>query len=269
MSVSLKALLSLPTDSCGLSISPQSTSTLSNIREGILSLRSIPLGRLHLTELWNWSRMILKRYYSKNDSNTASVITSSTATETMESTPTPSTGMSTSNLSITSTGNTLIISTANLSESVSTCATPISSSTPGTSGTTTIETTNDMDIGTTPMEVTPSTSVMNTDAPMDDNSTAMDTDAALPTPIRKSPVDTDVGSMQIEPTLKFPVAEDESSDEDNELSNRMNNVDPFTECLYGVSLCAVKFPAYFKPLYRLARTLYQMGQPKVRPAIIN
>uniref|UniRef100_A0A1X7UXN3 Calcineurin-binding protein cabin-1 MEF2-binding domain-containing protein n=1 Tax=Amphimedon queenslandica TaxID=400682 RepID=A0A1X7UXN3_AMPQE len=278
MSVSLKALLSLPTDNHGLSLNPQSTSRLSNIREGMLSLRSIPLGRLHLTELWNWSKMILKRYYSRNDSNPVpialSIATSSTVIQGIESTPTPSTGMGSNfNLSVTSTGNTLMY-TANRSESASTSTTLISSRATGT-GTTetttpTIDTTTDIDIGATPMEVTPCTSVMNTESPIDDNPTAMDTDTALTTPIRKSPVDNiDVESMpQIEPIPKFSVSEsplvheEESSDEENELSNRMNNVDPFTECLYGVSLCAVKFPAYYKPLYRLASTLYKMGQPK-------
>lgn len=269
MSVSLKALLSLPTDNNGLSLSPQSTSRLSNIREGMLSLRSIPLGRLHLTELWNWSKMILKRYYNRNDSNP--VPTAST-TVTEGSTPTPSTGMSSTNLSVTSTGNTLI-STANPNESVSSSTTLISSRAigTGTTNTTTPTIDTDIDIGAnTPMDVTPSTSVINTDSSIDDNPTAMDTDALI-TPIRKSPVDNiDVGSMQIEPIRNFPVSEsplvreeESSSDEENELSNRMNNVDPFTECLYGVSLCALKFPAYYKPLYRLASTLYEMGLPKV------
>lgn len=34
-------------------------------------------------------------------------------------------------------------------------------------------------------------------------------------------------------------------------------------CLYGVSVCAVRCPAYFKPLYRLAKTLMFLGLPKV------
>ena len=40
--------------------------------------------------------------------------------------------------------------------------------------------------------------------------------------------------------------------------------DPLTESLYGVAMCAVRFPAYFKPLYRLASTLNTMGFPRVK-----
>lgn len=39
--------------------------------------------------------------------------------------------------------------------------------------------------------------------------------------------------------------------------------DPLTEAVYGVAMCAVRFPAYFKPLYRLASTLHAMGYPHV------
>ena len=40
--------------------------------------------------------------------------------------------------------------------------------------------------------------------------------------------------------------------------------DPLTESLYGVAMCAVRFPAYFKPLYRLASALNTMGFPRVK-----
>ena len=40
--------------------------------------------------------------------------------------------------------------------------------------------------------------------------------------------------------------------------------DPLIESLYGVAMCTVKFPAYFKPLYRLASTLNKMGLPEVK-----
>ncbi len=39
--------------------------------------------------------------------------------------------------------------------------------------------------------------------------------------------------------------------------------DPLTEAVYGIGMCAVRFPAYFKPLYQLAKTLYTMGYPSV------
>ena len=38
----------------------------------------------------------------------------------------------------------------------------------------------------------------------------------------------------------------------------------FQLCLYGVAVCAVRYPAFFKPLYRLAATLQAMGLTKVR-----
>lgn len=37
----------------------------------------------------------------------------------------------------------------------------------------------------------------------------------------------------------------------------------FQLCLYGVSVCAVRCPAFFKPLYRLASTLLALGLPHV------
>ena len=45
------------------------------------------------------------------------------------------------------------------------------------------------------------------------------------------------------------------------------NPDPLTEAVYGVAVCAVKFPYYFKPLYRLASTLNTMGYPNVRHSV--
>ena len=42
-----------------------------------------------------------------------------------------------------------------------------------------------------------------------------------------------------------------------------SNPDPLTEAVYGIAMCAVRFPAYFKPLYQLAKTLYTMGYPSV------
>ena len=34
-------------------------------------------------------------------------------------------------------------------------------------------------------------------------------------------------------------------------------------CIYGVAVCAVRYPAFFKPLYRLAATLHTIGLPSV------
>ena len=46
------------------------------------------------------------------------------------------------------------------------------------------------------------------------------------------------------------------------------NPDPLTEAVYGVAVCAVRFPAYFKPLYRLASTLNTLGYPLVSIQVI-
>ncbi len=35
------------------------------------------------------------------------------------------------------------------------------------------------------------------------------------------------------------------------------------QCLYGVAVCAVRCPTYFKPLYRLSSALLRLGLPKV------
>ena len=50
---------------------------------------------------------------------------------------------------------------------------------------------------------------------------------------------------------------------DSPISRFNGSIDPLTEAVYGVAMCAVRFPAYFKPLYRLAKTLYIMGYPLV------
>ena len=44
-----------------------------------------------------------------------------------------------------------------------------------------------------------------------------------------------------------------------------------TSCLYGVAICAIKFPAYFKPLFRLASALHQMklSQVNITNACMN
>lgn len=38
------------------------------------------------------------------------------------------------------------------------------------------------------------------------------------------------------------------------------------QCLYGVAVCAVRCPTYFKPLYRLSSALFSLGLPKVNVA---
>ena len=35
------------------------------------------------------------------------------------------------------------------------------------------------------------------------------------------------------------------------------------QCLYGIAVCAVRCPTYFKPLYRLSSALLKLGLPKV------
>lgn len=35
-------------------------------------------------------------------------------------------------------------------------------------------------------------------------------------------------------------------------------------CLYGTAVCAARYPAFFKPLYRMATTLHAIGLPSVR-----
>ena len=35
------------------------------------------------------------------------------------------------------------------------------------------------------------------------------------------------------------------------------------QCLYGVAVCAIRCPTYFKPLYRLSSALLKLGLPKV------
>ena len=59
------------------------------------------------------------------------------------------------------------------------------------------------------------------------------------------------------------IPETTSPTEELQSSSRWNCQDPLIECLYGVALCAVKFPAYYKPLYRLASVLNKMSLPEV------
>ena len=39
-------------------------------------------------------------------------------------------------------------------------------------------------------------------------------------------------------------------------------------CIYGVAVCAVRYPVFFKPLYRLAYTLHTIGLPQVRYSLL-
>ena len=59
---------------------------------------------------------------------------------------------------------------------------------------------------------------------------------------------------------EVPLTEPDKSDD---IQSRWNSNDPLIECLYGVAMCIVKFPAYFKPLYRLAYILNEMDQTEV------
>lgn len=39
------------------------------------------------------------------------------------------------------------------------------------------------------------------------------------------------------------------------------------QCLYGVAVCSVRCPAYYKSLYRLASTLHSLGHSQVVPPV--
>ena len=48
-----------------------------------------------------------------------------------------------------------------------------------------------------------------------------------------------------------------------EKSGVHKEVNLLQRCFYGVGACAVRFPAFFKPLYRMAATLLDLGHPQV------
>ena len=275
MSVSLKSLLSLPTnDICGLSTTSQSTSVLSSIRDGISLLRFLPLGILHLTELWNWCKMILKTYYSKNnDVSTTASNTSVSAVVGMESTPIMSTGMSTATDVAASDNDVLHNNSVSVIKDARVAVSAFDANIP------TVDNTAAMDVGAVDTTTATGLNTPDMDAGVMDK-LSFDTGSInielvlTPPPVSlpnyllpsTAPLAHDLFppfSSQPPAVCDNPVAEYATSDNNSELSCRMNDIDPFMECLYGVSMCAFKFPAYFKPLYRLASTLYQMGQPEV------
>ena len=54
-----------------------------------------------------------------------------------------------------------------------------------------------------------------------------------------------------------------TSQEEIGISSSWDYVSLLQLCLYGVAVCAVRFPAFFKPVYRMAATLLALGLPQV------
>lgn len=54
-----------------------------------------------------------------------------------------------------------------------------------------------------------------------------------------------------------------NSESDSPLTHDNTWAQLLQQCLYGVAVCAVRCPAYFKPLYRLSSALLALGLPKV------
>ena len=54
-----------------------------------------------------------------------------------------------------------------------------------------------------------------------------------------------------------------SSESDSPLTHSSVRSQLLHQCLYGVAVCAVRCPTYFKPLYRLSSALLKLGLPKV------
>ena len=57
-----------------------------------------------------------------------------------------------------------------------------------------------------------------------------------------------------------------SSESDSPLQHDDIHCQLLQQCLYGVAVCAVRCPTYFKPLYRLSSALFSLGLPKVNVA---
>ena len=68
--------------------------------------------------------------------------------------------------------------------------------------------------------------------------------------------DGDMGAVQ-------RIAAAENSPEDLAMTEALEEEAVFQHCLYGVMVCAVRCPAYSKPLYRLAATAANLGLLKV------
>ena len=54
-----------------------------------------------------------------------------------------------------------------------------------------------------------------------------------------------------------------SSESDSPLMHSNVRSQLLHQCLYGVAVCTVRCPTYFKPLYRLSSALLELGLPKV------
>ena len=57
-----------------------------------------------------------------------------------------------------------------------------------------------------------------------------------------------------------------SSEPDSPLQHDDIHCQLLQQCLYGVAVCAVRCPTYFKPLYRLSSAFFSLGLPKVNVA---
>ena len=61
-----------------------------------------------------------------------------------------------------------------------------------------------------------------------------------------------------------PQSKASSTSADSPLTHSSVRSQLLHQCLYGVAVCAVRCPTYFKPLYRLSSVLLRLGLPKVR-----
>lgn len=70
------------------------------------------------------------------------------------------------------------------------------------------------------------------------------------------------GESQL-PQSKTSSSSERSSESDSPLTHSSVRSKLLHQCLYGVAVCAVRCPTYFKPLYRLSSALLELGLPKV------
>ena len=82
-------------------------------------------------------------------------------------------------------------------------------------------------------------------------------------PSRESPQETHpLGERQL-PLSKTSSSSGRSSESDSPLTHASVHSQLLHQCLYGVAVCAVRCPTYFKPLYRLSSALLELGLSKV------
>ena len=80
---------------------------------------------------------------------------------------------------------------------------------------------------------------------------------------RESPQETHpLGERQLS-LSKTSSSSGRSSESDSPLTHASVRSQLLHQCLYGLAVCAVRCPTYFKPLYRLSSTLLKLGLSKV------